>query len=54
MRCWSWRAFENGGGDDGKSEIIAQCSKLPDAKASERSKAYWAEKLQRLEKFLGA
>jgi len=37
---------------EGKCQIVVQHNKLPDAKAGERSKAYWGEQLDRLKGLL--
>jgi len=37
-----------------KSQVSAQHSKLPNAKAAERMKVYWASKLERLQQYLEA
>jgi len=38
--------------DDEKSLVVVQHSKLPDAKASAKMKAYWAKALDRLREAL--
>jgi hypothetical protein len=38
--------------DDDKGQVVVQHSKLPDAKASARMKAYWAKALDRLRDLL--
>ena len=36
----------------GKCQVVAQHSKLPDAKAAAKMKKFWAEALDRLKEFL--
>jgi len=38
--------------DNDKSQVVVQHSKLPDAKASAKMKAYWSKALDRLREML--